>query len=220
MEQASTFDIASSLSSLHQLREENLGLEDSVDRLIARRDNLVAAHARLLALNSLAESRRDQQTQRVPSSATDQRLVSPVYSRPLVSPSPLQREGPSPWVNLLPGEMARAYRAPQPSLPSPRDRRELPSPRDRDHCPPTAPLWPWSPSGEWWPGGLGPAHMPPDYRDRRQQTERMSNAQLMTVVQAQAAHHQASSSHPHSATLAKAPHPHPPPKAHYPHPRK
>ena len=36
MEQASHFDIASLLSSLHQLKEENLGLEDSVYRLIAR----------------------------------------------------------------------------------------------------------------------------------------------------------------------------------------
>merc|ERR1712226_301900 len=53
MEQASHFDIASLLSSLHQLREENLGLEDSVDRLIARRDHLLAVRARLLALNSL-----------------------------------------------------------------------------------------------------------------------------------------------------------------------
>ena len=129
MEQASTFDIASSLSSLHQLKKENMGLEDWVDRLIARRDHLLAAHARLLALNSLAEPRRDQQ--RVPSSATDQRLMYPV------SPSPWERGGPSPWVCLLPGE------ASQP------------------------PLWPWSPSGV---RGLGPAHLAPGYRHKRQQT--------------------------------------------------
>ena len=129
MEQASHFDIASLLSSLHQLKEENLGLEDSVDRLIARRDHLLAAHARLLALNSLAEPRRDQQ--RVPSSVIDQRLMYPV------SPSPWERGGPSPWVCLLPGE------ASQP------------------------PLWPWSPSGV---RGLGPAHLAPGYRHKRQQT--------------------------------------------------
>ena len=42
MEQASHFDIASLLSSLHQLKEENLGLEDSVNRLLARHDHLLA----------------------------------------------------------------------------------------------------------------------------------------------------------------------------------
>ena len=53
MEQASHFDIASLLSSLHQLKEENNGLEDSVDRLLSRRDHLLAVRSRLLALNSL-----------------------------------------------------------------------------------------------------------------------------------------------------------------------
>ena len=83
MEQASHFDIASLLSSLHQLKEENLGLEDSVYvyRLIARRDHLLAVQARLLALNSLAEPRREQQVGNGPSSSNDRRLVS------LVSPS-------------------------------------------------------------------------------------------------------------------------------------
>merc|ERR1719189_1101961 len=102
MEQASHFDIASLLSSLHQLKEENLGLEDSVDRLIARRDHLLAVRARLLALNSLAEPRREPQ-QNGPSSSNDRRLVSPVSSRPLVSPSrnktlpsPRDRGGPGP----------------------------------------------------------------------------------------------------------------------------
>ena len=183
MEQASTFDIASSLSSLHQLKKENMGLEDWVDRLIARRDHLLAAHARLLALNSLLDPRRDQKQQRVPSSATDQRLVYPV------SPSPWERGGPSPWVCLLPGE------ASQP------------------------PLWPWSPSGV---RGLGPAHLAPGHRHKRQQTERISHAQLLSVAQAQAAHHQASSSHSwqQSGTMAKGPHPNSPPKAHYSQPRK
>merc|ERR1719357_1640622 len=53
MEQASHFDIASLLSSLHQLKEENLDLEDSVDRMVQRRDHLLAVRARLLALSSL-----------------------------------------------------------------------------------------------------------------------------------------------------------------------
>ena len=161
----------------------------------------------------------------MPSSATDQRLVSPVSSQPLVPPSPLERGGPSPWVRLLPpGKMARAYCAPQPSLPSSRYRREFPFPRDRGHCPPTAPLWPWSPSGEWRPGGLGPGHMalPAGHRHKKQKTESISHAQLLSVALAQAAHHQASSSHPwqQSATLVKGPHPNSPPKAHHSQPRK
>jgi hypothetical protein len=56
MEQASHFDIASLLSSLHQLKEENLELEDSVDRLVQRRDHLLAVRARLMALSSLSTS--------------------------------------------------------------------------------------------------------------------------------------------------------------------
>merc|ERR1719150_2684411 len=53
MEQASHFDIASLLSSLHQLKEENIDLEDSVDRMVQRREHLLAVRARLLALSSL-----------------------------------------------------------------------------------------------------------------------------------------------------------------------
>ena len=143
MEQASTFDIASRLSYLHQLKEENSGLEDSVDRLITRRDRLLAARARLLALNSLSEPRREQQMQTEPSSSTDQRLpVFPVSMLSLVTPSLEVRGGPLPWIPLFPG----AYRGPQLAPPSPMDRR------DTEHWPPTAPLWSWSPSGEWWPG--------------------------------------------------------------------
>merc|ERR1719228_464228 len=90
MEQASHFDIASLLSSLHQLKEENLGLEDSVDRLLSRRDHLLAVRSRLLALNSLnlasnsTENRRDVPIQNGPSSMNDKRLVSP-SSRVLAS---------------------------------------------------------------------------------------------------------------------------------------
>ena len=47
------FTVASLLSSLHQLKEENLDLEDSVDRMVQRRDHLLAVRARLLALSSL-----------------------------------------------------------------------------------------------------------------------------------------------------------------------
>ncbi|TRY79337.1 hypothetical protein TCAL_06604 [Tigriopus californicus] len=56
MEQASHFDIASLLSSLHQLKEENVDLEDSVDKLVQRRDHLLAVRARLLALSSLSNT--------------------------------------------------------------------------------------------------------------------------------------------------------------------
>ena len=76
MEQASHFDIASLLSSLHQLKEENLRLEDYVYRLIA-----IARQVNLLAQHNLAEPRREQQVGNGPSSSNVRRLVS------LVSPS-------------------------------------------------------------------------------------------------------------------------------------
>ena len=188
MEQASHFDIASLLSSLHQLKEENLGLEDSVDRLIARRDHLLAVRARLLALNSLTigsfsqeGGRRGEPLPLQNGPSTERRpLVSP--SRPLVSPSrdkalPSPRPGP----------------APGPPLPSPRDRRELQSPRDR------------SPR---LPGHLENGLEPPAvYRHER---ERLGNAQLLSVVQ----QHSNNSNHrqPHSPVGMTGP-----PKAHYPH---
>ena len=42
------------LSSLHQLKEENVDLKDSVDRCVQRRDHLLAVRARLMALNNLS----------------------------------------------------------------------------------------------------------------------------------------------------------------------
>ncbi|KAJ8951910.1 hypothetical protein NQ318_019889 [Aromia moschata] len=47
MEQAQHFDIASLLSCLHQLRAENLRLEEHVGSLLQRRDHLLAVNARL-----------------------------------------------------------------------------------------------------------------------------------------------------------------------------
>ncbi|XP_050309495.1 protein AF-10 isoform X2 [Anthonomus grandis grandis] len=47
MEQAQHFDIASLLSCLHQLRAENLRLEEHVNNLVQRRDHLLAVNARL-----------------------------------------------------------------------------------------------------------------------------------------------------------------------------
>ncbi|XP_017770719.1 PREDICTED: protein AF-10 isoform X2 [Nicrophorus vespilloides] len=47
MEQAQHFDIASLLSCLHQLRAENLRLEEHVSSLLQRRDHLLAVNARL-----------------------------------------------------------------------------------------------------------------------------------------------------------------------------
>nr|XP_018909860.1 PREDICTED: protein AF-10-like isoform X2 [Bemisia tabaci] len=47
MEQAQHFDIASLLSCLHQLRAENLRLEEHVNSLVQRRDHLLAVNARL-----------------------------------------------------------------------------------------------------------------------------------------------------------------------------
>ncbi|RZF42235.1 hypothetical protein LSTR_LSTR004384 [Laodelphax striatellus] len=47
MEQAQHFDIASLLSCLHQLRAENLRLEEHVNGLSQRRDHLLAVNARL-----------------------------------------------------------------------------------------------------------------------------------------------------------------------------
>ena len=46
--------VASLLSSLHQLKEENLDLEDSVDHMVQRRDHLLAVRARLLALSNIS----------------------------------------------------------------------------------------------------------------------------------------------------------------------
>ncbi|XP_022833248.1 protein AF-10-like isoform X12 [Spodoptera litura] len=47
MEQAQHFDIASLLSCLHQLRTENVRLEEHVGSLLQRRDHLLAVNARL-----------------------------------------------------------------------------------------------------------------------------------------------------------------------------
>ncbi|KAG8236902.1 hypothetical protein J437_LFUL015228 [Ladona fulva] len=47
MEQAQHFDIASLLTCLHQLRAENLRLEEHVSSLLQRRDHLLAVNARL-----------------------------------------------------------------------------------------------------------------------------------------------------------------------------
>ncbi|XP_067006605.2 protein AF-10 isoform X3 [Anabrus simplex] len=47
MEQAQHFDIASLLSCLHQLRAENMRLEEHVSSLLQRRDHLLAVNARL-----------------------------------------------------------------------------------------------------------------------------------------------------------------------------
>ncbi|XP_055644844.1 protein AF-10 isoform X5 [Toxorhynchites rutilus septentrionalis] len=55
MEQAQHFDIASLLSCLHQLRSENIRLEEHVNNLVARRDHLLAVNARLaIPLNPAA----------------------------------------------------------------------------------------------------------------------------------------------------------------------
>ena len=198
MEQASHFDIASLLSSLHQLKEENLGLEDSVDRLIARRDHLLAVRARLLALNSLTvgsgglppEQRREV-VQNGPTS--DRRLVSPVSSRQLVSPS---RD------KTLPSPRDRGGPSSGPPLPSPRDRRELQSPRDRERSP-RLPVGVHHPM-ENGLDGPSPVALPPGYRH-----ERLSNAQLLSV-----AHQSNNSNHRQHSPVSVSGHPGPP-KAHY-----
>ncbi|XP_063696651.1 protein AF-10-like isoform X1 [Culicoides brevitarsis] len=57
MEQAQHFDIASLLSCLHQLKSENVRLEEHVTSLVARRDHLLAVNARLaIPLNPNAQS--------------------------------------------------------------------------------------------------------------------------------------------------------------------
>ena len=38
---------------MHQLKEENIDLKDSVDQYVQRRDHLLAVRARLMALNNL-----------------------------------------------------------------------------------------------------------------------------------------------------------------------
>jgi hypothetical protein len=198
MEQASHFDIASLLSSLHQLREENLGLEDSVDRLIARRDHLLAVRARLLALNSLTlgplgpEARREPlPVQNGPVSQGDRRLVSP--SRPIVSPVSRDKTQPSP----------RERGPPAPQGPSPRAPAPLPSPRDRDRSPRLPPGPPHHHPAE---NGLDTG---PNYR---QHEPRVSGAQLLTVagMPPSSNHRQHSPGQPPSSAPG-------PPKAHYGH---
>lgn len=52
----SLFSVASLLSCLHQLRSENIRLEEHVNNLIARRDHLLAVNARLtVPLNQVAQ---------------------------------------------------------------------------------------------------------------------------------------------------------------------
>ena len=46
------FPVASLLSSLHQLKEENVDLKESVDRFTQRRDHLLAVRARLIGMFS------------------------------------------------------------------------------------------------------------------------------------------------------------------------
>jgi hypothetical protein len=143
MEQASHFDIASLLSSLHQLKEENVGLEDNVDRLLSRRDHLLAVRSRLLALNSLnlatnasgghhaADLARRDAPQPPPvqngpnsmAAAGDKRLVSPMSGgRVHASPGMEKQALPSPRDRLSSSS----------SLPSPLERSAAqPSPRDR-----------------------------------------------------------------------------------------
>ena len=75
-----SFSVASLLSSLHQLKEENLDLEDSVDRMVQRRDHLLAVRARLLALSSLTVNTERPSPERPtgPPSATSTPLQSQV----------------------------------------------------------------------------------------------------------------------------------------------
>lgn len=153
MEQASHFDIASLLSSLHQLKEENLGLEDSVDRLIARRDHLLAVRARLLALNSLTLGSFSQEGGRRGEPPLPVQNGPSTDRRPLVSPSRPPLVSPSR----------------DKALPSPRPGPALPSPRDRS---PRLPAQ--MENGLEGPGG------PPVYRHER---ERLGAAQLLSVVQ-------------------------------------
>jgi len=187
MEQASHFDIASLLSSLHQLREENLGLEDSVDRLIARRDHLLAVRARLLALNSLTlgSMAQESRSRDPPPSAAGSQNGPTASDRRLVSP------------------ISRPEKAPP--LPSPRDRGPPPaaSPHGRGGPPPPS-------SRDQSPRLLAQHHGPPSHHllengDQYGRHERLGGAQLLTVAQGHGGHPGGSGQQP----------PHPP-KAHYP----
>ena len=188
MEQASHFDIASLLSSLHQLREENLGLEDSVDRLIARRDHLLAVRARLLALNSLT----------LGSMAQEGRREAPV-------PPPPSQNGPVP-----PDRRLVSPSRPDKALPSPRDRGPAPAASPQGRGPP-----PTSTSRDVSPR-LPPhhPHHPLENGEAYGRHERLSGAQLLTVAGGhpssgpQPPHPPKAHFPPHSASL---PHPRPPP---------
>lgn len=60
MEQAEHFDVASLLSCLHQLQSENTRLEEHVNNLVTRRDELLAVNARLaISLNQATSTNDD-----------------------------------------------------------------------------------------------------------------------------------------------------------------
>ena len=86
--------VASLLSSLHQLKEENLDLETSVDRMVQRRDHLLAVRARLLALSSLTvnserpEQRPEQRPDQRPEQRPDQRPAPPATATQDPRPPP------------------------------------------------------------------------------------------------------------------------------------
>ncbi|XP_045509764.1 protein AF-10 isoform X4 [Colias croceus] len=89
MEQAQHFDIASLLSCLHQLRTENVRLEEHVGNLLQRRDHLLAVNARL-AIPLTAVTPGPPEPPRCPREGTSQ--VRPPPPPPVRAPENMNAE--------------------------------------------------------------------------------------------------------------------------------
>ncbi|XP_038216254.1 protein AF-10 isoform X3 [Zerene cesonia] len=89
MEQAQHFDIASLLSCLHQLRTENVRLEEHVGNLLQRRDHLLAVNARL-AIPLTAVTPGPPEPPRCPREGTSQ--VRPPPPPPVRAPESMNAE--------------------------------------------------------------------------------------------------------------------------------
>ncbi|XP_042210487.1 protein AF-10-like isoform X2 [Homarus americanus] len=193
MEQAQHFDIASLLSCLHQLRQENVRLEETVSSLISRRDHLLAVNARLSvplssptpvnasspggpipppppSISSSTSSSVPTHTTSIPSHAVNPRPSSR-GSAPAPPPPRPHSQGHHPTAGsshtggTAPGGGAHRGASPHDRRgPSPHDRRGT-SPHDRRAPPPPIPV----------ENGLGE----PEYRYRSPGTEHRQQSPML-----------------------------------------
>lgn len=141
MEQAQHFDIASLLSCLHQLRAENLRLEEHVSSLLQRRDHLLAVNARLaipLASQPPAQV-NNVHPQHGAAPRHNSSYLPPPHQHQHAGPPPAPGPSPGPppahpgvVENGLPPEPQPQYPPPQPQP----HRNPSPSVRSGVHAPP------------------------------------------------------------------------------------